>query len=215
VTAATIVAALLFIMITAFFMAINPEPLLNGIKDLVPPQRRPRAEMIMTRLRKSWIGWMQGLIADMFISGILLYIGLSIVGLDFALVFAVFGAFMVIIPYFGSFIGGVPPVLLALADSPEKALVTLIVYLIVQQIEGNLIIPLIMGQRVRLHPALIAIGVLVVGQLLGLIGLFVAVPIISMIVILVDEIYVKGHPEEKIQPPVEGSPPTAGPILPA
>jgi len=207
-TVASIIAALVFILITAYFMAVKPTPLLNGIKSLVPPDRRPRAEHIITRLRTSWVGWMQGLVADMFISGILIYIGLSLIDLDFALVFAVLGAFLVIIPYFGAFIGGIFPVLVGLADSPEKAALTLIVYLVVQQIEGNLIIPLIMGQRVKLHPALIAIGVLVVGQLLGIIGLFVAVPIISAIVILTDELYVKRHPEEKVQPPVEDPPPS-------
>jgi len=196
VTIASVIAALIFILITAYFMAINPGPLLNGMTSLVPAARRPRAQAIMARLRSSWIGWMQGLVADMLISGVLLYIGLSIVGLDFALVFAVFGAFLVIIPYFGAFIGGVPPVLLALADSPEKALLTLIVYVVVQQVEGNLIIPLIMSQRVRLHPALIAVGVLIVGQLLGLIGLFVAVPLISLAVILTDELWVKRHSNE-------------------
>lgn len=195
-TIASVVAALIFILITAYFMAINPAPLLSGMTSLVPPSRRPRAQAIITRLRSSWIGWMQGLAADMVISGVLLYIGLTIVGLDFALVFAVFGAFLVIIPYFGSVIGGVPPVLLALADSPEKALLTLIVYVVVQQVEGNLIIPLIMSQRVRLHPALIAVGVLIVGQLLGLIGLFVAVPLISLAVILTDELWVKRHSNE-------------------
>ena len=212
-TLATIIAALLFILITAYFMAVKPQPLLNGITSLVPPSRRPRAAHIISRLRTSWVGWMQGLVADMFISGILIYIGLSLIDLDFALVFAVLGAFLVIIPYFGAFIGGLFPVLVGLADSPEKAALTLIVYLVVQQIEGNLIIPLIMGQRVKLHPALIAVGVLIVGQLLGIIGLFVAVPIISAIVILTDELYVKRHPEEKIQ--TTEPPPPPGPVLPA
>ena len=212
-TVASILAALIFILITAYFMAVRPDPLLNGITDLVPPGRRPRAESIMTRLRTSWVGWMQGLVADMVISGVLLYIGLTIIDLDFALVFAVLGAFLVIIPYFGSFIGGFFPVIVGLADSPEKGLLTLVVYLIVQQVEGNLIIPLIMSQRVRLHPALIAVGVLIVGQLLGIIGLFVAVPIISAIVILVDELYVKRHPEETLQPPIDGPPREPTPIL--
>jgi predicted PurR-regulated permease PerM len=61
----------------------------------------------------------------------------------------------------------------------------------VQQVEGNLTIPLVMAQTVRLHPALIAVGVVVVGQLLGVLGLFVAVPVLALIVILVDEIWVK------------------------
>jgi predicted PurR-regulated permease PerM len=82
-------------------------------------------------------------------------------------------------------------VLFAFTDSPEQAVLTLGVYVLVQQIEGNVIIPLVMAQRVKLHPALIAIGVVVVGQLFGYLGLFVAVPIISMAVILGDELWVK------------------------
>ena len=72
-------------------------------------------------------------------------------------------------------------------------------YLLVQQLESNVTIPIIMAQRVRLHPAVIAIGVVVVGQLFGFIGLFVAVPILSLIIIAVEEFWVKpieeGHAE--------------------
>ena len=81
--------------------------------------------------------------------------------------------------------------LFALAESPGTALAALIVYIVVQQVESNVIIPLVMAQRVKLHPALIAIGVVLVGQLFGFVGLFVAVPIISAIVILIDELWVK------------------------
>jgi len=62
---------------------------------------------------------------------------------------------------------------------------------LVQQVEGNIIVPLVMSQTVRIHPAMIAIGVVVVGQLFGVAGLFVAVPILSLIVISVEEFWVK------------------------
>jgi predicted PurR-regulated permease PerM len=145
----------------------------------------------MERLRSAWIGWMQGVGFDMVISGTLLYIGLSIIGLDYAILFAVLTALLVVVPYFGAFIGGIPPVLFALTDSPGKALAVLAVYILVQQIEGNIIIPVVMSRTTRLHPALIAIGVVVVGQLFGVVGLFVAVPIISAVVILTEEVYVR------------------------
>ena len=99
-------------------------------------------------------------------------------------------------PYFGAIAAGFPPVLFALTDSPEKALLTLGVYILAQQIEGNLTIPLVMSQTVKLHPAVIAVGVVVVGQLFGFVGLFVAVPILSLIVILVDEVWVKPRDAE-------------------
>jgi predicted PurR-regulated permease PerM len=103
----------------------------------------------------------------------------------------VLSALLVVIPYFGAIVGAIPPTLFALTDSPEQAILVLAIYIAVQQVEGNVLIPLIMSNRVRLHPALIAIGVLVVGQLFGFIGLFVAVPIISMAVILSEELWVK------------------------
>jgi predicted PurR-regulated permease PerM len=127
----------------------------------------------------------------MLVTGTLLWAGLTLIGLDYALVFAVLSALLVVIPYFGSIAGAVPPTLFALTDSPEQALLALGIYVLVQQIESNMIIPLVMAQRVKLHPALIAIGVVVVGQLFGFVGLFVAVPIISLVVILTDELWVK------------------------
>jgi predicted PurR-regulated permease PerM len=183
--------AILFMVITAMYIAIRPQPLVDGILSLVPPARREHARQIMQRLLASWIGWLQGVVADMFISGTLLFIGLTVVDLEFAIFFAVLTALLVVIPYFGAIVGALPPVLFALTDSPGKALLVLGIYIAVQQVEGNLLIPLIMSNRVKLHPALIAIGVLVVGQLFGFIGLFVAVPIISIAVILAEELWVK------------------------
>ena len=95
------------------------------------------------------------------------------------------------VPYFGPIAASMPPILFALADSPEKALLVAIVFIVVQQIEGNITIPLVMSQTVRLHPAVIAVGVVIVGQLLGFIGLFVAVPLHVAVRDLVEEIWVK------------------------
>jgi AI-2E family transporter len=94
-------------------------------------------------------------------------------------------------PYFGAIAGAIPPVLFAFTDSPGKALITLAVYVLVQQLESNVTIPVIMAQRTRMHPAMVAIGVVVVGQLFGFVGLFVAVPILSLIVISVEEFWVR------------------------
>lgn len=205
------VAALLLILVTAFYMAASPTPLVSGALRLVPPAKRDRALTVMGRLRIAWIGWLKGVAVDMVVSAVLLYIGLTIIGLDYALLFAVLSALLVVIPYFGSILGGIPPVLVGLADSPTKALLVLAIYVIVQQVEGNVIIPLVMARTAKLHPAIVAIGVVVVGQLFGFLGLFVAVPILSTIVILTEELWVK--PQEEADPdaaepdlPSRGSP---------
>jgi predicted PurR-regulated permease PerM len=183
--------ALLLMLVTAVFMAANPKPLVDSAVRLVPPPHRGRAREVMERLRSSWIGWMQGLVVDMTITGVLLYIGFTLIDLDFAILFAVLAALFTVVPYYGAFVSGIPAVLFALADSPGKALLTILIYVGVQQFEGNVTVPVVMSRAVKLHPAVIAIGVIVVGQLFGVVGLIVSVPILTAIVILVDELWVK------------------------
>jgi predicted PurR-regulated permease PerM len=198
---AGILGALVLILITSYYMAIRPDPLVNGLVRLAPPPRREHIRLVLGRIRQSWIGWMEGVVIDMFVTFVMLYVALTIVGLDFAIFFAVLSALLVVVPYFGAIAGAVPPVLFALTDSPGKALLVLGAYILVQQLESNVTIPIIMAQRVRLHPAVIAVGVLVVGQLFGFVGLFVAVPILSLIIIGVEEFWVKpieeGYAEQR------------------
>ena len=188
---AGIAAALVLILITAYYMAVRPEPLVNGLLRLAPPSRRAHVRHVLERLRRAWIGWMEGVAIDMVLTFVLLFVALTIIGLDFAIFFAVLSALLVVVPYFGAIAGAVPPTLFALTDSPGKALIVLGAYVLVQQIESNVTIPVVMAQRVRLHPAVVAIGVVVVGQLFGFVGLFVAVPILSLVVIAVEEFWVK------------------------
>ncbi len=198
---AGVLGALLLMLVTAFFMAANPRPLVNSAVSLVPPPHRDRARQIGERLRASWIGWMQGLAIDMTVTGVLLYVGFTIIDLDFAILFAVLAALFTVVPYYGAFVSGIPAVLFALTDSPGKAALTLVIYVAVQQFEGNITVPLVMARAVKLHPAVIAIGVIVVGQLFGAVGLIVSVPILSGIVILVDELWVKPMEANAARPP--------------
>jgi predicted PurR-regulated permease PerM len=188
---AGVLGAILLVLLTALFMAARPEPLLAGALRVVPPGHRDRALTVMARLRTAWVGWIKGVAFDMAVTALLLFIGLTLVGLEFALFFAVLSALLVLIPYFGSIIGGIPPVLFALADSPTKALLVLGIYVAVQQIESNVIVPLVMARTTRLHPALVAVGVVVAGQLFGVLGFFVAVPMLSALVVLVEEAWVR------------------------
>ena len=196
---AGILAALVLILITAYYMAVRPGPLVDGLVSLFPPPRRDHARHVLDRVRTSWVGWMEGVAIDMLITFVLLYLGLTIIGLDFAIFFAVLSALLVVVPYFGAIAGAIPPVLFALTDSPGKALITLLVYVLVQLLESNVTIPVVMAQRTRMHPAMIAIGVVVVGQLFGFVGLFVAVPILSLLVISVEEFWVKPIEEAEVE----------------
>jgi predicted PurR-regulated permease PerM len=186
-----LVIGVVIMLIVAYYMAANPEPLTGGLLRLFPPDRREHAEHVMTRLRSAWVGWMEGVGVNMVVTACLVWLGLRLIGLQYAFVFGVLSGLFVVIPYYGAFIAGIPPVLFGLADSPTKGLLALVVYVAAHEVEGNVTVPLVMSRTVQLHPAVIAIGVLVVGRLFGFAGLFVAVPVLSFITITIEEFWVK------------------------
>jgi predicted PurR-regulated permease PerM len=200
---AAAVAAIIVVLLTALYTAIHPDPLVNGMIRVFPPQRRPHVLHILGRLRVTYLAWLRGLLLGMIVLGGLTYAGLELVGLAFAAFFAVFTAIAMIVPYFGALASSIPPILYALTVSPQKAVLVAIVYIVAHQVESNLIQPLVVARTVKLHPAVVAIGVVAVEQLFGFIGLLVAVPILATIVILVDELWVKPIERGEARTPVE------------
>jgi predicted PurR-regulated permease PerM len=197
----TLIGGVVIGLITAYYIAAQPQPLTGGLLSMFSPDVRPRAAEILDRIRAAWLGWLRGLAVSMALIGIMLYLALGlIVGLPFALVFAVLSACLEVVPYLGALASGVPPVAFALTISPTRAVVVLVVYILVHQIEANVIGPLVMARAVRLHPALIAIGVVAVGEVFGLLGLIIAVPILSLITIMVDELWASRNAPAVIVP---------------
>ena len=203
------VGAIIVVLLTALYTAIHPDPLVSGVVRLAPPTRRAAARVILTRLRIAYLGWLRGLVIGMLILGGLTYLGLMIVGLQFALFFAVFTAVAMIIPYFGALVSSIPPILYALTISPGKAIVVAIIYIVAHQVESNMIQPLVVARVVELHPAVVAVGVVAVDQLFGFVGLIVAVPILVTIKILIEELWIR--PIEGTELEVADEPPEEGP----
>lgn len=199
----TVVGGIVIGLMTAYYIAARPEPLLEGVLGVFG-RRRETALRVMRRLRVAWLGWLRGLAIAMVIIGVLLYISLGlIIGLPYALSFAVLSGIGEVVPYLGALVTGIPPVAFALTISPGKAIAVLVVYIIVHQIEANLVSPLVMARQVRLHPAVIALGVVAVGEVFGFLGLIIAVPIISAVIILVEELWVR--PQERAGRPSSGT----------
>jgi predicted PurR-regulated permease PerM len=195
------VAAIIVVLLTSLYTAIHPDPLVDGMVRLFPIPRRPHVQHILMRLRTAYLAWLRGLFVGMVVLGTLTYLGLLLVGLNFAAFFAVFTAIAMIVPYFGALASSIPPILYALTFSPQKAIVVAIIYILAHQLESNIIQPLVVARTVKLHPAVVAIGVVAVDQLFGFIGLLVAVPIIATVTILADELWVKNL--EQGRAPVE------------
>jgi predicted PurR-regulated permease PerM len=205
-TVVGVAVAIIVILLTAVYTAVHPSPLVSGIVNLFPPRRRPLARHLMGRLRRAYLGWLIGLIIGMVILGGLTYLGLILVGLNFAAFFAVFTAVAMIIPYFGALASSIVPILYALTFSTGKAILVAIVYIVAHQIESSVLQPLVVARAVKLHPAVVAVGVVAVDRLFGFVGLIVAVPIISTFTILVDDLWVNPIKPTAVQGPEEEPP---------
>jgi predicted PurR-regulated permease PerM len=122
---------------------------------------------------------------------VLTWIGLAALGVEYAFTFAVLTGALEIVPFFGPILAAVPPTLAAFADSPTLALVVVIVYVAIHQIEAHVISPMVMARSVRLHPVMVILAILVMGDLLGLAGVILAVPTAAVVTVLLDELCVK------------------------
>jgi predicted PurR-regulated permease PerM len=192
-SAVTVFAAIVILVLSTLYAAMYPDPLVSGIIRLVPPPGRWVAREILSRLHSAYLGWLRGLILGMIVLGGITYLALMLIGLQFAAFFALFTAFAMIVPYYGSLISSIVPILYALTISFGKAVAVAIIYVVAHQIDSNLIEPLIVARNVKLHPAAVAIGVVAVGSLFGFVGLIISVPIMVTIKILVEELWINPH----------------------
>jgi len=124
----------------------------------------------------------------MIIIGLLTFIGLTLLGIDYALPLAIFAGFLEIIPSFGPFISAIPAVLVGLLISPLMALAVIALYFLIQQVENNFIVPQLMAKECGLNPLVTIIALIVGFKLGGVIGAILAVPVVLLIEIILTEI---------------------------
>jgi predicted PurR-regulated permease PerM len=195
-TLAGILTSVIAVLLTAVFTAIRPEPLIGGLLRIAPPPRRGDVARLLERLAAAYMGWLRGLGVAMVLLWILTFAGFTLIGLDYAVVFATITAIATVVPYFGAIVSAIPPLAYAITISPEKAVLVLLIYLVAHIAEGDLISPLVMSRAVRIPPAMVAVGVLAVDRLFGFAGLLVAVPIVVTVKLAVEELWVRPMEEQ-------------------
>ncbi|WP_121609500.1 AI-2E family transporter [Mesobacillus foraminis] len=159
-----------------FYMFKDGDKFPAAISKFIPLPYREEGVKTLKETAKTLSAYIQGQITVALFVGTLAFIGYLIIDLPYALVMALIVAITNIIPYVGPILGGAPAVIVGLFDSPAKALLVLLVIVIAQQVEGNLLSPLILGKSLDTHPATIIILLLVAGNLAGVLGMILAIP---------------------------------------
>ena len=185
-----IIADLILIAIGAVFFAAQPNLYRNGFLKLIPVSWRDLAAEAVDDSGRALGLWFRGQLISMAIVGALTWLGLILLGVPSAFALGWIAAFAEIIPYAGPIIAAIPGLLLALLLGPQKAMWVLLVYVAVQQLEGNIIQPLIQRKVVSLPPAITLFGMVAGGLLFGFFGLVLAAPAVVVAYVLLKRLYV-------------------------
>ncbi|WP_180970121.1 AI-2E family transporter [Deinococcus planocerae] len=193
------VASFLFLAVVTFitllFALSNPVPLINGVLGALPQRYRPQAREALANVLNQMGAWGRAQVLVMLIIGVGMAVGLYLLGVENWLVFGVISALGELIPNIGPILAAVPPVLFTLLGDPQQALYVAIYAVVLQQVEGNLIVPFLMGSAANLHPFSITVGVLLFGSVFGLIGSVLTVPFLIIIKSVYETFYLGRQPE--------------------
>jgi predicted PurR-regulated permease PerM len=183
---------LLFFLI--LYGLLRPQPMASALFSLTPPDYHDRIERTLSGVQTRVVAWAGGTLILMAIVGGMVWIGLLILHVPQALLFGIIAAIGEGIPNLGPVLSAIPPIAVMLLTDPVKAVGVMVVFVIVQQLENNVIVPLVMGNRLNVHPWALIFMMLVMGDLFGLVGVFLATPTAAILGVIYDELIPKpGH----------------------
>ncbi len=189
-TSIGIIGNTLIIIGIGIYLSINPSLYQNGVALLFPERRRPRVHEVLKATGGALWSWLGGQLISMAIVGTLTGVGLMLLGVPMALALGIIAGLSEFVPLIGPWVGAVPGILIALVQSPNLALYTAALYLGVQQIESNLITPIVMKKAVSLPPALTISATILAGALFGIAGVLLATPLAVATMVLIRMVYI-------------------------
>ncbi|MTE00147.1 AI-2E family transporter [Paracoccus sp. YIM 132242] len=184
-------ANLVLLVTVAIFLALNAPTYRNGALRLVSLSYRDRARQIADELGRSLGRWMAGQALDMLLVALATGLGLWLLDVPLALVLGLIAGLTNFIPYVGPFLSGIPAVLFALTQGFDLAIYVALLFVVIQQVEGNMLMPLIQRFAADLPPALTVLAIVAFGSLFGFAGIVLATPLLLVSIILVKRIYVE------------------------
>jgi len=179
---------LLIILSLSFYMLMKKDAVKNFLKTIIPQKYQDYSIDLTTRIQYKMGRWLVGQGSLVVIVFCFYYLTLSALGIPYALILAIIGGLLEIIPYIGPILAAIPAILIAFTISPWMAVFVILAYIVIQQIENYLLTPLIMKKAVGLNPVVIILALLIGGTLAGILGMLVAVPVATALGVFLKDI---------------------------
>jgi len=178
------------ILFIAMYIAAEPGLYRDGVLHLVPHRHRDRAREVLATLRDTLRRWLVARLIAMVAIGVITGAGLAALHVNGAIALGVLAGLLEFVPFFGPIASAIPAIAVALIDSPEKALWVAGLYLLVQQLEGNVLTPLLLRQRLDIPPVLTVVTAAALGVVFGVIGMLIAEPLLATVLVTTKMLYV-------------------------
>ncbi|HEX7829221.1 MAG TPA: AI-2E family transporter [Thermoanaerobaculia bacterium] len=181
----------IIVLFIAMYIGATPGLYREGVLHLVPQRNRERATEVLATLRDTLRQWLIARLIAMVAIGAITGVGLALLKVKGAVALGILAGLLEFVPFFGPFVSAVPALGIALVDSPTKALYVGILYLVVQQLEGNVITPLLLEKRLDIPPVLTVVAVSALGVVFGVLGMLIAEPLLAAVLVTTKMLYVQ------------------------
>jgi predicted PurR-regulated permease PerM len=183
--------ALLLILFTSIFVAIDPGLYHRGLMHLFPHPARARAGEVLSAVAVALRRWLLTQLVAMLVIGVVTTIVLLLLGVQAAVALGIIAGLLEFVPYLGPILSAVPAVAMGLVSGPQTALYVILAYIAIQQMENHLLIPLLMKEGVDLPPVLTVIGQALMAVIFGFLGVLTAVPLLAGAMVPIKLLYVQ------------------------
>lgn len=188
-------AAFVIILVLAFYIVVEEDAWKRLFRRLAPDEYQPYLSQLFSKMQTKIGLWLRGQLILMLVVGVASYLGLLLLGVPYALVLGLLAGLLEIIPYAGPTLSAIPALVIAFGESPFKAAMVLILFIIIQQIENHILIPKVMQKVTGLNPIVSIVALLVGFKLAGIPGAALSIPLATMISVFVYDVL--GDPERE------------------
>lgn len=191
-------AGLLIIIFVAIYIGISPDTYRQGIIHLIPHSKRPQLVEVLDDVAETLRGWLTARLIAMIVIGLVTGGALALLGVRGALALGIIAGLMELVPFYGPVIASIPALGIALLESPQKAIYVAILYIVIQQFEGNILTPLLLKRRLEVPPVLTIVAVSAFGIVFGVLGMLAAEPLVAAALLVVRKLYVRDVIGDKV-----------------
>lgn len=178
------VFSLITIFIVSFYWLMYHDSFKKFVAHLFPQNLHEDAHKTMDKINEKLGAWARGEVFLMFFIGLMSWVGLTIVGLPYALPLAFLAGLLEIVPTLGPILSAIPAVIVAFTISPATALIVVAIYIFIQAVENHILVPKIMQKAVGLNPVVVILSIMIGTNLMGVAGALLAIPFVSFMVVL-------------------------------